>query len=345
MAIEILKTAWCPDGERWTIYAMAALPLGPVAGADPNYFPADSTPVLLGNPPQGLEAMDQLEASFGLSDFFVRQSIVPVVLIERGSAKIRAIGTAFFISCTGYVMTAYHVVADPIERWPTRFKRRDSVVEFSDELQMGVVVPRNPFFARDKALFFPFEHAHFWGDWVESPLLHRPDEFRPLLDIAICKVSRMPRGMAHQPLQLSRFPFALNEQAITVGYAEMQDAEFTASDPIAPRVTFSPDIFVSVGTVNQLLRDNHLLKAAPTPGPCFDYDALIPGRMSGAPIFGADGAVVRGVVSRSYSGERHATGVMLDPVLNFPLGEVGTLKAMMQRGTDGIPQVQGPDRL
>jgi hypothetical protein len=44
--------------------------------------------------------------------------------------------------------------------------------------------------------------------------------------------------------------------------------------------------------------------------------------MSGAPIFGAQGAVIRGIVSRSFSNECHAFGAMLGPAMHLELGGI-----------------------
>jgi len=63
--------------------------------------------------------------------------------------------------------------------------------------------------------------------------------------------------------------------------------------------------------------------------------------MSGAPILGADGAVVRGVVSRSFSGERHAYGSMIGPAMHLPLRDNISFEALMKMGSEGIAQVQG----
>jgi hypothetical protein len=90
-----------------------------------------------------------------------------------------------------------------------------------------------------------------------------------------------------------------------------------------------------------LFPDNHQRRDVPTPGPCFDFRARIPGKMSGGPIFGGDGAVVRGVISSSYSSERHAYGAMLGPMMQLPLGGGMTLKEMMNSGNEGIAKVQG----
>jgi hypothetical protein len=56
-------------------------------------------------------------------------------------------------------------------------------------------------------------------------------------------------------------------------------------------------------------------------------------------------AIVRGVVSRSFSGEEHAYGAMLDPAMNLPLDEPGvvdrTLRTLIGSKRDGFAQVFG----
>jgi hypothetical protein len=104
---------------------------------------------------------------------------------------------------------------------------------------------------------------------------------------------------------------------------------------------FKQELYVSVGPVKDLFPNNHLQKNVPTPGPCFDFFAKVPGKMSGGPILGADGAVVRGVVSRSFSGAKHAYGAMVGPAMHLPLAENMTLRAMMDSGNEGIGKAIG----
>jgi hypothetical protein len=63
--------------------------------------------------------------------------------------------------------------------------------------------------------------------------------------------------------------------------------------------------------------------------------------MSGAPIFGAQGAIIRGVVSRSFQDEKHASGCMIGPVMTLPFGGDKSLKKMMDARTEGIAVVRG----
>ena len=91
----------------------------------------------------------------------------------------------------------------------------------------------------------------------------------------------------------------------------------------------------------EVFPSNHEDGSVPTPGPCFDFEARIPGKMSGAPIFGAQGSVIRGVVSRSYSGDKHAYGCMMGPAMNLPLDEGKSFFHLMQKKEDGIAIVTG----
>ena len=108
---------------------------------------------------------------------------------------------------------------------------------------------------------------------------------------------------------------------------------------------FPADLYVSIGAVNEVFPQNHTERNVSTPGPCFDFQAKIPGKMSGAPVFGGGGAVVRGVVSKSFSGDRQAYGVMLGPAMELPLDEPQTrgrtLRSLMQMGNEGCAQVHG----
>jgi hypothetical protein len=87
--------------------------------------------------------------------------------------------------------------------------------------------------------------------------------------------------------------------------------EYVDGKPHIPK--FDWELYVSKGAVAEVFPLNHVNKEVPTPGPCFDFQARIPGKMSGSPIFGAQGAIVRGVVSRSFSGEKHAYECMMGP--------------------------------
>ena len=339
--IGILKMLWGREKDgRWGITSMKGLNLKPQAGANPKFFRYESQMELLTNHPRG--TIEDILSSFGWTDFLLKQSIVPVVAWMEGDSVIRCIGTATIISCSGLVMTACHVLLDPVERKYGKVVRQGDALLFGPELNMGVFIPHSPASGMRGFRFFPFVRCRYWGEWKESPLIHEHNQFQYLTDIAICKVPEMPRGIAHQPLNLSLNAFKPGETAYAIGYALMDDIPIEGKgDGILIR-NFTQDIYVSVGDVMTVFPENHLQKNVPAPGPCFDFNARIPGKMSGGPIFGAQGSVIRGVVSRSFSGENHAFGSMLGPMMHLPMGENGTLKSLMQAGTEGIAQVQGP---
>ena len=151
----------------------------------------------------------------------------------------------------------------------------------------------------------------------------------------------MPNGTAHQPLNLSLNAFTSGETAFAIGYAEMEDITLETRDgKLIPR-GLTPELYVSVGDVSNVFPENHTTRETSTPGPCFEFAARIPGKMSGGPIFGGDGAVVRGVVSRSFSGQKIAYGAMLGPTMHLPLIGDRSFRSMMEAGDDGIAQIRG----
>jgi hypothetical protein len=339
--VSIFKTLWVkgPDG-RWMINGMKGLDLKPREGFNPAFFPFQSQMELLTEHPRG--SVHDIFSSFGPTDFLLKQSIVPVVAFAEGDTTIRCIGTASIISCSGYVMTACHVLLDPADRNYGDVVRTGNTLTFGKDLQMGVLIPVSAAYNAGSFLrFFSFETCWYWGEWKESPLFHQPDQFQYLTDIAICKISEMPDGTAHQPLNLSLNPFRVGETAYALGYALMDDIPFRVKDGRVILQPFTHDLYVSVGDVMTLFPQNHVEPVVSTPGPCFDFKAKIPGKMSGGPIFGADGAVVRGVVSRSFSGESHGYGAMLGPIMHLALGERGTLKDLMDSGNEGIARFKG----
>jgi len=46
---------------------------------------------------------------------FLGESIVPIVSRVHRESLLRCIGTGFFISCSGLLVTASHVITDPID--------------------------------------------------------------------------------------------------------------------------------------------------------------------------------------------------------------------------------------
>ncbi|RWC59485.1 MAG: hypothetical protein EOS56_14345 [Mesorhizobium sp.] len=314
----------------------------PKPGFDPDYFTFKGEMELLTSTPS--RNIHDALASFGPADFLMKQSIVPVVAWREGENFIRCIGTASIVSCSGYVMTAAHILMDPFESGYGATRQGNRMV-LADTLNFGVFVSYSPAYGTRGFRYFGFHKFWLWGHWKESPLIYEKDGFEYLTDVAICKIAEMPHGAAHQPLNLSLNQFVPGEAAYSLGYAEMADVPMEYGKDGMLIQEFEMDLFVSVGEVMRVFPENHLQKDVPAPGPSFDFKAKIPGKMSGAPIFGAHGAVIRGVVSRSFSGERHAFGAMLGPAMGLPLDEPQitgrTLRTLMETGNEGMARVQG----
>jgi hypothetical protein len=338
--ISILKPLWTrrPDG-RWGIHDLKGITLKRRNSSDKGLFAvASKMEMLTTTPPTNLR---DLFSSFGPTDFLMKQSIVPIVAWKEGAPAIRCIGTGFIVSCTGFLITATHVLIDLLEGGYA-IDRHDGSVEAIDGWLMGVLMPNNPAASgSDSFSFIPFLESWYWGKWLQSPLFHEKDTFNGLTDIAVCKLPELADGGAYQPLNLSLHAFSRLEIAYAIGYARMKDIPVEYVEGRSRVAKFDWDLYVSTGEVIDIFPRNHVDKAVPTPGPCFDFRALIPGKMSGAPIFGARGAIVRGVVSRSFSGEEHAFGCMVSPAMTLPLGDGSSLTKLMSAGTEGMGIVHG----
>lgn len=340
--ISILKQLWVPtDDGRWAISGLKGLELTHEGTKDSRFFALSGTLNIMTNSPG--RSMGDFFLSFGTTEFLMQQSVVPIISWMDGDAEMRCIGTGTIISCSGYVLTAAHVVMDPFETGHGGARVGDSLA-YHDRFNFGVLIPQNPASGRSGFLIYPFEKVWSWGSWKPSPLFHEEDRFEYLTDIAICKIPAMLGGGAHQPLSLSLNPFVKGEAAYALGYAEMPDIKL---DPGTGGVFKKVDhsLYVSVGSIISTFPQNNFDKSVPAPGPCFDFDAKIPGKMSGAPIFGARGAVIRGVVSRSFSGEAHAYGSMLGPAMELTMSEPDcsdrTLRRLLEQGNEGMAIVHG----
>ena len=114
---------------------------------------------------------------------------MPVVAWNDGDEEIRCIGTGFFISASGLLMTAAHVLRDPVdEKYAGLTQVGERSFKFNETLRMGVLLPTNPAlrnapFAINAALrnakwgVAPIQWGQHWGKAVESPLFHQKPEF------------------------------------------------------------------------------------------------------------------------------------------------------------------------
>src|SRR5688572_14466185 len=95
--ISILKTIWRKDESgSWSGHDLKGLSLKPRKGYSAEYFKIEEEMNLLTARPG--KVMDSLFSTFGMTEFLLRQSIVPVLAWNEGDTKARCIGTGFFIS-------------------------------------------------------------------------------------------------------------------------------------------------------------------------------------------------------------------------------------------------------
>lgn len=345
--IGVLKAIWRknPAGE-WIVHDLKGVNLKPRDGFNQYFFKiADELEMLTSTPG---DIMSNIFSTFGSTEFLVRQSIVPVVSWRTGDANIRCIGTGFFISATGLLITAAHVVRDPVDEGYAKFQKVDEKTrKFDDDLMFGVLLPINPAMStapfidlpdalrEAKCLVVPFEWTQHWGNDVESPIFGRAPEHKLDLDVAVCKVRQHPFVGPYQPIIIGKHRLKVGDRAVAIGYAEMKDIEIGKF--------VEPELVVSIGTVTEVYADNITEKHNSTPGPNFEFTAKIPGRMSGSPILVGSGIIAKGVVSRSWQDENLATGCLVAAIMDLPMLDGESITSLQGTGRAGIAVVNGPD--
>lgn len=344
--IGILKTIWKKsEAGVWACHDLKGIDLKPRDGFSKDYFKIKNEVNLMTQRPGHI--MNNFFATFGTTEFLVRQSIVPIVAWNDGDEEIRCIGTGFFISASGLLMTAAHVLRDPVDENYTSVTQVDkNSHKLGKDLRFGILLPVNP--AAKNAPFLkpspmreakwfmcPFEWTYHWGKDVESPLLHQKPEFKLDLDIAVCKVREHPLIGPYQPLNIDLHNLKLGDRAVAIGYPEMRNIRLGGDD-------YQPELVVSVGSITTIHPDNMTEKQNSTPGPNFEFNAKIPGKMSGSPILVGGGIITKGVVSRSLgSNENHASGCLIAPMMNLPLIGKKSILNLMRDGKEGIAQIVG----
>ena len=188
--IEVLKSVWIRrDDGRWAVGALKGLKLKPKIDCNPRYFEIDSDLELMLQNPRG-RTLNEVLNYIGPADAILKQSILPVVTWTEGDTAIKTIGTASIVSCTGYALTAAHVLLDPLEEGYGAEKDGDGI-KFDEALNLGVLLAKNPISGLRGFTFYPFEKFWVWGKWEYSPLLHMPPHFKLNTDVAICKIPHL----------------------------------------------------------------------------------------------------------------------------------------------------------
>lgn len=348
--MKILKTFWQrrTDGV-WQGVAIKGLDLKGEHCTQNDLFPVQDDIVLT----QATTGPGIPFQSIGTIRSFVGESVVPVVANVHGERRLRCVGTGFFVSCTGLLITAAHVITDPIERKYGGVTEHDDVTWLMRQLNFGVFVPTNPIFQRRGFVFYPFEWTMFLAEKRDNPIPFRGVDLRLNCDIAICKVPGRLDGAAHQPLAIVQSgirgtSLVIGASVGAIGYPGMSDIELVedASGAIVFEGNF--DLHASVGKITEWLPDNSLSRKASTPGPCFSFDAKIRAGMSGGPIFDREGIYVHGVVSKGLEGasgpEKLSFGSMLEPSMALPIARMNnsSLLKLQSEGNEGMPILRGP---
>src|SRR6266581_2937089 len=147
-ALELLKVHFEKNGSgMWAIQSLQSIPLKPRGSEEGSFF-AIKDDLIVAQP-----------AFAGTIKFVLGQSIVPVVAHVPGEKVLKCLGTGFFISCSGLLVTAAHVITDPIERRYGGIKELDDRTWHLGDIKLGVMIPLNPLFQGGVYIFRDIEWA------------------------------------------------------------------------------------------------------------------------------------------------------------------------------------------
>lgn len=341
--LELLKLFFGADQSgEWEIQSIFGVSLKPASSAKDGFFKIED------------DLVTAQPAIFGTTGSILGQSIVPIVAQVNGENTLRCIGTGFFVSCTGLLITAAHVITDPIERQYGGTKEIDSFTWQASELKFGVLIRLNPLTQGDGYVFRNIEWATFLASRTEAPIPIADLDLRLTSDTAICKVPQLAVGVPYQPLAIVQSGIVgtgmtVGKTATAVGYGEMKDVELTQNSDGSFNGDFSFDLHASTGKIIERFPNNLVERQVPTPGACFSGELLLPGGMSGSPIFDDEGIYVHGVVSKGWVDEsgptRFGFGSMLAHSMSVPIRSLGgkTLLDLHKEKEHGFPKFSGPD--
>jgi hypothetical protein len=338
--MEILKLFWQrSDKGEWAITEMKGHLRG---AAQENYFAADNG-IFVGQRPPFV----------GTTRSVMGESVVPIVALLKDEPTLRRIGTGFFVSCSGFLITAAHVITDPVEQ------KYGKVLELDDQLHasnisLGVLIPTNPIVQTQGYMFCPIEWSIILAEKTSSPIPIPGLNLKITSDIAICKVPPRSGTYPHQPLTVIQAGIRgtgieVGSDAYALGYPGMRDVEIRSGPDSTNIVDVKFELHGSVGKILERFPLNLETREVPTPGPCFSFTAKIPGGMSGGPIFDREGIYVHGVVSKGwdFGDEKEqplSYGSMLRPSLSLPISRLNNASlADLQRTKEhGFAVLSGP---
>jgi hypothetical protein len=153
----LLKTFFRKDPRSyWTIHAMQGIYLQPRqnSGREDFFEIADELLVIQPN-------------IVGSTTGILGKSIVPIVAHSHGDLEMRCLGTGFFISCSGLLITAAHVITDPITSKNSFAKPVDDRNWQLEDGSVGVMVRLPSLPPESRYIFRPIEWAVFLGQRTE----------------------------------------------------------------------------------------------------------------------------------------------------------------------------------
>ena len=126
---------------------------------------------------------------------------------------------------------------------------------------------------------------------------------------------------------------AVGDRAVAIGYGEMKNIRMNNDG-------YQPELIVSVGSVTTIVPDNITEKGTRMYGPNFEFSAEDSRQDEARPrSWLAGGVVTKGVVSRSWQNENHATGCLIAPMMSLPLVDGMSLLDLQRTGNEGIAQL------
>ena len=213
----LLKTFFRKDPHGfWKIHAMQGIYLRPRqnSGHEDFFEIADELLVIQPN-------------IAGMTTDILGQSIVPIVAHSHGELELRCLGTGFFVSCSGLLVTAAHVITDPIT---SRNGGAKPVDDHNWQLQhsdLGVMVRLPSLPPESRYVFRPIEWAAFLGQRTEGPLPIAGIDLKLNSDAAVCKVAPIQADIPYQPLaivhrSLAGVGMGVGKRAMAIGYGAME---------------------------------------------------------------------------------------------------------------------------